>query len=50
MQYMFLGAGEGKSLLQQLKPLRQFVAKRDYDVFERKPKEKKKWTSRFQNL
>jgi hypothetical protein len=45
---MFLGAGEGKSLLQQQKPMTQFVAKRDYDVFSRKPiKKVDKWKSRF---
>jgi hypothetical protein len=48
LQYMFLGAGEGKSLLQQQKPMTQFVAKRDYDVFSRKPiKKVDKWKSRF---
>ena len=48
LQYMFLGAGEGKSLLQQQKPMTQFIAKRDYDVFSRKPiKKVDKWKSRF---
>ena len=45
LQYMFLGAGEGKSLLKQQKPMQNFVVKRNWDVFTRKPKEqnKDKW-------
>ena len=45
LQYMFLGAGEGKSLLKQQKPMQNFVVKRNWDVFTRKPKEqnKNKW-------
>ena len=42
LQYMFLGAGEGKSLLKQHKPMRNFVVKRNWDVFTRKPKEQNK--------
>jgi hypothetical protein len=41
LQYMMLGAGEGRALLNSQKPAMPTVAKRDFDVFARKPKQKK---------
>ena len=33
-----LGAGEGRQLISGQKPLRAFNAKKEYDVFARKPR------------
>ena len=38
-QYLFLGAGEGRALMNTQKPLRPVVAKRSFDLFSR-PKKK----------
>ena len=42
MQYMMLGAGEGKSLVRGRQPMKPFVIERNYDVFKRKEKVKRK--------
>ena len=42
LQYLLLGAGEGKSIVQGRQPIKPFVIERNYDVFNRKPKIKKK--------
>ena len=42
LQYLLLGAGEGKSIVQGRQPIKPFVIERNYDVFKRKPKIKKK--------
>ena len=39
-QYLFLGAGEGRALMNNQKPLRPVVAKRSFDLFGR-PKKKR---------
>ena len=36
-QYLFLGAGEGRALMNSQKPARAVVAQRNFDVFKRKP-------------
>ena len=41
LQYMMLGAGEGRALLNSQKPASVTVAKSDFNVFDRKPKQKK---------
>jgi len=41
LQYALLGAGEGRQLLGGMKKTQPFQAKRDYDVFNRKPKKQK---------
>ena len=38
LQYLMLGAGEGRQLLNNQKPLQAFNAKVEYDVFKRRPK------------
>ena len=38
LQYLMLGAGEGRQLMSNQKPLLAFNAKKDYDVFKRRPK------------
>ena len=40
LQYLMWGAGEGRSLL-NAKPLQSFNAKHDYDVFTRRPRQKR---------
>mgnify|MGYP003639147331 CR=1 FL=1 len=42
LQYLMLGAGEGRNLMSNQKPLRAFNAKSDYDVFKRKQKAPKR--------
>jgi hypothetical protein len=42
LQYLMLGAGEGRQLISGQKPLRAFQAKKEYDVFARKPKQQKR--------
>jgi hypothetical protein len=42
LQYLLLGAGEGKSLIQGRRPMKPFVVERNYDVFNRKTRVKKK--------
>jgi hypothetical protein len=37
-QYLFLGAGEGRALMNSQKPATAVVAKRNFDVFSRRPK------------
>ena len=37
LQYLMLGAGEGRQLIAGQQPLSSFNAKRDYDIFKRKP-------------
>ena len=37
LQYLMLGAGEGRQLIAGQQPLSSFNAKKDYDVFKRKP-------------
>ncbi len=41
-QYLFLGAGEGRALMNSQKPAQPTVARRDFDVFSRGPKQRKK--------
>jgi len=41
-QYLFLGAGEGRALMNSQKPARPVVAKRNFDVFNRSPKQRNK--------
>lgn len=42
LQYLMLGAGEGRQLMANHTPVQAFNAKRDYDVFNRKPKTAKR--------
>jgi hypothetical protein len=42
LQYMMLGAGEGRALMNGQKPAMPVVAKRDFDVFNRRPGQRKK--------
>jgi len=37
LQYLMLGAGEGRALMNSQKPAKPVVAKRDFDVFNKKP-------------
>lgn len=41
LQYMLLGAGEGRALINSQKPAAPTVASRNFNVFDRKPKQKK---------
>jgi len=41
-QYLFLGAGEGRALMNSQKPAQPVVAKRDFDVFRKNPNQRKK--------
>jgi len=41
LQYLMLGAGEGRQLMAGQKPLSSFNARMDYDIFKRKPFKKK---------
>jgi hypothetical protein len=41
LQYLMLGAGEGRQLIAGQKPLSSFNAKKEYDIFKRKPLAKK---------
>lgn len=41
LQYMLLGAGEGRALMNTQKPAMPVVARRNFDVFNRKPVNKK---------
>jgi hypothetical protein len=41
-QYLFLGAGEGRALMNSQKPARPVIAKRNFDVFNRGPKQRNK--------
>ena len=40
LQYLMLGAGEGRNLITNQKPLRAFNARVDFDVFKRKPRQR----------
>lgn len=40
-QYMMLGAGEGRNLISNHKPMQSFNARKGFDVFTRKPKRDK---------
>jgi hypothetical protein len=40
-QYLFLGAGEGRALMNTQKPLKPVVAQRNFDVFSKSPKKKR---------
>ena len=42
MQYLMLGAGEGRQVLGMMKPLETFNARVDYDVFNRRPKQQRR--------
>jgi len=42
LQYLMLGAGEGRQLISGQKPARAFNAKKEFDVFARKPKQQKR--------
>ena len=42
LQYMLLGAGEGRALMNTQSPTQPVVAKTGFDVFTRKPKQKRK--------
>ena len=37
-----LGAGEGRQLISGQKPLSSFIARRDFNVFDKKPSVRKK--------
>ena len=41
MQYLMLGAGEGRQVLGMNRKIESFNARTDYDVFNRKPKQKR---------
>ena len=41
MQYLMLGAGEGRQVLGMNKKIETFKARTDYDVFNRGPKQKR---------
>jgi hypothetical protein len=41
-QYLFLGAGEGRALMNSQKPAKPVVAKRNFDVFSRGAKQRNK--------
>jgi hypothetical protein len=41
-QYLFLGAGEGRALMNSQKPAQPVVARKDFDVFNRKPKQQRR--------
>jgi len=42
LQYLMLGAGEGRQLISGQKQARAFQAKKEFDVFARKPKQQKR--------
>jgi hypothetical protein len=42
LQYLLLGAGEGRALMNSQKPAQVTVAKRDFDVFARQDKPKRR--------
>jgi hypothetical protein len=42
LQYLMLGAGEGRQLISGQKPLTAFNARSEFDVFARKPKQQKR--------
>ena len=42
LQYMMLGAGEGRALLNSQKPARPVIAGRNFDVFNKKPVKQKR--------
>tara|TARA_B110000503_G_scaffold70632_1_gene109794 strand:- start:3161 stop:4084 length:924 start_codon:yes stop_codon:yes gene_type:complete len=41
-QYLLLGAGEGRALMNSQKPAQPTIAKREFDVFQRKPKQQRR--------
>jgi hypothetical protein len=41
LQYMMLGAGEGRSLMSGQKPVKAFNARKGFDIFRRSPNNKK---------
>jgi hypothetical protein len=41
LQYLMLGAGEGRQVMNQNANARAFQAKRDFDVFTRQPKKRR---------
>jgi hypothetical protein len=41
-QYLFLGAGEGRALMNSQKPAKPVIAKRDFDVFSRGSRQRNK--------
>ena len=42
LQYLMLGAGEGRALMNSQKPMQPTVAKRDFDVFGKHSKPKRR--------
>lgn len=42
LQYLMLGAGEGRQLMSNHKPVSAFNARKDFDVFTRKPRQPKR--------
>jgi hypothetical protein len=42
LQYLMLGAGEGRALMNSQKPAQPVVAKRDFDVFNKKPQRQRR--------
>ena len=42
LQYLMLGAGEGRALMNSQKPAKPVVAKRDFDVFNKGPKKQRR--------
>ena len=47
LQYLLLGAGEGRQLISGQKPLQSFNARREYDLFQRKPMKKQSFWARL---
>jgi len=42
LQYLMLGSGEGRQVMGQFKTIQAFNARRDFDVFTRQPKQKRR--------
>ena len=47
LQYLLLGAGEGRELISGQKPLQSFNARKGYDIFQRKPIKKQGFWARL---
>ena len=42
LQYLMLGAGEGRMLMRGAKPVDAFNGRKDFDVFARQPTQRKR--------
>jgi hypothetical protein len=49
-QYLFLGAGEGRALMNSQKPMRPSIASRSFDVFSKSNKSARKKQSLWARL